>query len=132
MMTKTSILTFYINKLGVQQGFRRICWAMMGYVICSSMSIFFTNIFQCTPISGGWNRLLPGRKCINVSAFRHQKGPGFETDLLQTTPLYYISGANNLITDLILLFLPMPIIWKLKLPIRQRLGLVFVFAMGAL
>lgn len=76
--------------------------------------------------------MLPGRKCINVSALRHQKGTGFETDLLQTTPLYYASGANNLITDLILLFLPMPIIWKLKLPIRQRLGLVFVFAMGAL
>ncbi|KAL0636472.1 hypothetical protein Q9L58_004522 [Maublancomyces gigas] len=113
MMTKTSILTFYINKLGVKEGFRKICWVMMGYVICSSTAIFLTLIFQCKPLAGGWNRDLPGRKCIS------------------TTPLYYFSGANNLVTDVILLFLPMPIIWKLRLPLRQRLSLVVVFAMGA-
>ncbi|KAH0604658.1 uncharacterized protein H6S33_006326 [Morchella sextelata] len=112
MMTKTSILAFYINKLGSEETFRKVCWVTMGYVICSSTSIFFSNIFQCSPIRGGWDYTAPGRKCIN------------------TTPLYYFSGANNLITDLVLLFLPMPVIWKLRLPLRQKLGLVMVFSMG--
>lgn len=38
----------------------------------------------------------------------------------------------NLLTDIIILFLPQRIIWKLKLPKAKRIGITIVFSIGLL
>lgn len=45
-----------------------------------------------------------------------------------------LAGAGvNVLTDLIILALPMPIIWKtLDIPLRSKLSLSFVFGLGSL
>ena len=40
------------------------------------------------------------------------------------------SGALNLITDIYVLCLPLPIVWSLQLPLRKRLGLIAIFMTG--
>lgn len=72
------------------------------------------SLLLCKPVSFNWNFKQKG-SCGNVMA-----------DCL--------AGAGvNVLTDLIILVLPMPIIWKmLNIPLRSKLNLSFVFSLGSL
>ncbi|KAF3938758.1 hypothetical protein ABW19_dt0200454 [Dactylella cylindrospora] len=78
-------------------------------VACVSVSLG-TIIFQCNPVDY-WNDPI-NAKCIDRSAS-------------------FIAGATLIvITDVLVLLLPIPVIWKLKLPIRSRLGVIGIFSLG--
>lgn len=46
--------------------------------------------------------------------------------------MYIINGIGNMILDIAVLALPLPTIWKLKLPTAQKLGLAIIFSLGIL
>jgi hypothetical protein len=50
-------------------------------------------------------------------------------DLL--TPGSPTTGTINIFLDLIIFAVPIPLIMKLQMPKKQRIGLVFVFTIGA-
>lgn len=72
------------------------------------------SLLLCKPVSFNWNFEQRG-SCGNVMA-------------------ECLAGAGvNVLTDLIILALPMPIIWKtLNIPLRSKLSLSFVFGLGSL
>ncbi len=72
-------------------------------------------IFACTPIRYFWDRNVEGGKCpIDIlKAFNAQVVP-------------------NIVTDLVLLGMPMPLVWKLGLPRGQKVALCGIFALGGL
>ncbi|EPS41737.1 hypothetical protein H072_4340 [Dactylellina haptotyla CBS 200.50] len=78
-------------------------------IACVSVSLG-TIIFQCTPIDY-WNDPIFA-KCIDRSAS------------------FIAGGVLIVVTDVMVLLLPIPIIWKLKLPIRSRLGVIGIFSLG--
>lgn len=41
-------------------------------------------------------------------------------------------SAPNIATDLIVLSLPMPLVWRLKIPKKQKIALACVFLLGSL
>jgi hypothetical protein len=45
---------------------------------------------------------------------------------------WYAFSVFNLLSDLACLGLPMPVLVKLKLPKKQKVSLIFVFALGTL
>jgi hypothetical protein len=67
----------------------------------SSLGLFVT-IFQCRPVSGAWN-------------FSY----------------LYASSAVNVATDILLCVLPLPHLWRLNMPLKQRLILCVLLAGGA-
>ncbi|KAF5230748.1 hypothetical protein FANTH_13740 [Fusarium anthophilum] len=69
------------------------------------------DTFFCQPISTFWNQG-NGGKC------------------LPEDPLWYINSAGNIITDLIILVIPLPYLIKLRLASRQRYILVAIFSFG--
>ncbi len=109
-LTKLSILCLYL-RIFSQTWFRRTCWSLLvlisSYAVCSIIA----TIFQCTPIPRFWNKKLPGT-CINVTAF------------------WYANAIFNIVTDVIILGSVPPVIWKLRLPRRQKWGLTVVFGLG--
>ncbi|MCJ1479222.1 hypothetical protein MMC13_007907 [Lambiella insularis] len=73
---------------------------------------FVMGVVNCMPIPGFWNPTLSAR-CIN-----------FEN--------YSIGYAVvNISTDLIILTLPIRVVWRLQLPIGQKIGLTFIFLLGS-
>lgn len=44
----------------------------------------------------------------------------------------YVRGPFNVLSDLYLLFLPLPAVWQLQLPLRKRLGIAGIFLTGSL
>ncbi|KAF1977385.1 hypothetical protein BU23DRAFT_577939 [Bimuria novae-zelandiae CBS 107.79] len=69
------------------------------------------DIFGCRPIQAFWTLKHPF-KCLNQYA------------------VWFFNGGMNILTDLTISVLPMPVIRKLNLPRRQKQALVGIFAVG--
>ena len=46
--------------------------------------------------------------------------------------LYYLGGAYNIASDIVILVLPIPIVWRLRLPKSKKLAVTGIFLMGGL
>lgn len=43
-----------------------------------------------------------------------------------------IQGVLNMLLDFYILYLPIPVLWKLQLPVRKRMGVIGVFMTGSM
>jgi len=83
----------------------------MAFNVALGVAIFIADLLQCTPISFFWDITIGG-KCIN------------------TIPFYFSTAALSVVTDFWILVLPMPLLWGLQLPMKRRLLLMGLFALG--
>lgn len=113
-MTKGAMLCFYL-RFATSRWFRILCWLTIGYVACTMGAVLLVNMFGCTPLSGGWDRSPANPSvCVTDSAF------------------YFYSKASNMMTDIVLLVLPIPVLVRLRLGWKVKVSLVAMFSMGFL
>ncbi|OTB06303.1 hypothetical protein M426DRAFT_319043 [Hypoxylon sp. CI-4A] len=108
---KWSILAFY-RRIFPQPWFR---WALYGVAAFMGAWMFttvFAIIFQCIPIEFNWDTTIDGAHCINIGQM------ALATSIL------------NVLTDVAILILPLPLVWKLNVSRQRRWGLIFLFALG--
>jgi hypothetical protein len=46
--------------------------------------------------------------------------------------LGYVISAFNVLSDIYLLAIPIPVVWKLQLPLRRKFGVIAIFMTGFL
>lgn len=108
------MLCFYL-RLAPHPRFRMICYFSLLYILLVTIAVTLTNAFNCTPIEGGWNR-----------------DPSFHSKCISSKAFAYFPLANNSITDILLMILPIPILMRLQLGWKSKLGLVLMFTAGFL
>ncbi len=113
-MTKTSILIFFLSLSKDELLFRRLNHLTLIVVNLAGAALTFLNIFQCRPPSAAFTYPVPE----NASC----------TDIVT---LYLSSAPVNIITDLAILLLPMPLLTGMRLPRKQKVILVATFSAGA-
>lgn len=116
MLTKTSIVVFFLSVMSrdVDPVFKWCNWLTLVVVNAIGAALTFYNIFQCRPVAAGYLYPTPaGAKCSDI------------------VNLYLSSAPVNIITDIALLFLPMPILTRMRLPRKQKIILVVTFSFGA-
>jgi hypothetical protein len=110
---KVSYLLFYLRVFPTQD-FRKWVWICMGlvggYWLGSMLQIFLL----CTPFEMSWNPTIPGGHCASYNV-------AFST-----------IGVFNLISDLIIMLLPIPLLRNLQMAIGTKLGLIAIFGIGLL
>ena len=113
MATKTSILIFYLSLSISQRVFRWTTIMTLVVVNIAGLALTFLNIFVCRPMS---------------TIFINPK-PDYAhcTDIVT---LYLSSAPVNIVTDLVILLLPMPVLKSLRLPRKQKLILYITFGFG--
>jgi hypothetical protein len=74
-------------------------------------STTIVKIFECTPRERLFDPKIPGT-CIDIPM------------------LLLITGIFNIITDVIILLLPVKAVWDLKMQIRKKTVVVLVFTFG--
>lgn len=79
-----------------------------------SIGIFFALIFACDKIAMNWDVSVTGGTCINR--------PG----------LYIATAVANIASDIVLFILPIPMVRDLQIPLKQKVGLSLIFAIGSL
>ncbi|KAJ8106484.1 hypothetical protein OPT61_g9503 [Boeremia exigua] len=113
MATKTSILIFYLGLSETQKIFRWATIATLVVVNAGGLALTILNIVQCRPVSAAWMVPVPATAhCTNI------------------VTIYLSSAPLNIITDLAILFLPMPILTSMRLPKKQKIILVVTFGFG--
>ncbi|KAL7919816.1 MFS general substrate transporter [Trichoderma austrokoningii] len=114
MATKTSILIFYLRLTqNTQMVLRFASWLILVIVNIAGLVLTFMNIFQCTPVQAAWNADYNGpTKCIPLL-----------TEFICAAPV-------NIVTDLAILALPIPVLTGMRLPSRQKTILVITFTLG--
>ncbi|KAI1116324.1 major facilitator superfamily domain-containing protein [Nemania sp. NC0429] len=111
MAFKTSVLIFYLRlSKNTQKVLRLASWAVLVIVNLAGAVLTLLNIFQCSPVEAAFIRG-PGR-CIPLL-----------TEFICSAPI-------NIVTDLAILALPLPVLTSMRLPQRQKVILVMTFALG--
>ena len=109
---KAQMLFFY-NRLtfGLSQ---QLFVKIMGVVVAVTyIAVFLTIIFGCYPTQRNWQVVpYPGLKCT----FKMQN--------------FYVSTVLNVLTDALVLAIPLPLLWKLQVPKRQKIALVLLLCSG--
>ncbi|EPE26246.1 hypothetical protein GLAREA_02158 [Glarea lozoyensis ATCC 20868] len=114
---KMSVLAFYLRVFqGQSRRFRHIIFALMALVVVSSATMAFVLIFQCDPVHSFWSRMFGGgkRECLNPDV------------------LLYTSSGIIVVTDVTVFILPMKHLWRLSIPNRQKLQVMFLMGLGGL
>ncbi|KAK5086256.1 hypothetical protein LTR70_007370 [Exophiala xenobiotica] len=111
--TKISILFLYL-RLFPDHELRRTIKIGLGLCAASLVCLELACIFKCWPISYSWTFWdgEHGGKCTSMS------GQG------------WANASVNMFADIAVLILPLPTIWKLKLPIEKKLGIMAMFSVG--
>jgi hypothetical protein len=112
MTTKISILALY-NRIFPFRWFKLSIYGLGAFIIAYSVPQMFGTIFQCVPIHSKWT---PGvvPKCINYVA------------------MIIACGVINIITDFIMLGLPIFPLWSLQVSSHRKWALTFMFLIGGL
>ncbi|MCJ1307713.1 hypothetical protein MMC25_001361 [Agyrium rufum] len=110
-LIKFSFLAFYWRLFHVQS-MKIPLFVTAALVAVWMVAIFVVAIFSCWPIHGFWELTLANRKCINTEQF------------------YLAQSVYSIITDLMILILPMPIVWNLQISRGQKIGITSIFLVG--
>lgn len=109
---KLSILLFFQRLFPVQRFTVKV--RITGAVcLVWWIAVIAIQIFSCKPIHGFWDRSVPST-CVDRK-------------------LFYVGVAvPNMITDIIILALPVRMIWRLQTTPGQKIGLLLTFLTGGL
>ena len=110
---KISILLFYYRLFNSDPRFRIAVWVMATVVMCWYITSTLIAIFQCSPIPYNWDRTIPGGQCLSTYA------------------LWIGNSVSSLATDVAILCLPLPIIWRMDVTPRQKTAISGMFLLGA-
>lgn len=86
-----------------------LIWLNISFYLANVLSV----ILQCSPVPKAWNASIQGH-CVNTNL-----------NLI-------VTGTINVISDVLILLLPLWTIWHLKLPIQKKLSVSAAFAAGIL
>ncbi|KAL4789422.1 hypothetical protein BDV19DRAFT_397043 [Aspergillus venezuelensis] len=113
-LVKTSIMVFYLKIFGTKKSFRISVGITMTIVWLWAISVVLETLLLCRPLAFNWDTTIPGGSCGNRNA------------------TYVVAGTLNLVTDLMVMGLPIPHIWRLQLGVAKKIALSVVFCMGLL
>lgn len=90
-------------------------WALhtLSAIVCGySIALVLALIFACNPIAKSWDVSITGGSCIDRNG------------------VYIATAVTNIITDLALILLPVPVVITLQMPRIQKVGLLVLFTIG--
>ena len=111
-IVKAAILFLYIRIFDSSRTVKYTAWALFLFMFGHAIASFFLSIFPCRPVRAYWTS--EPSTCIN------------------TFVLGYISAVISIVTDIAIFVLPLPQIWRMRLPLRVRLQVIAVLATGLL
>ena len=112
-LCKLSVLCFYYRIFAITKGVRIALFVLGGITICWWIAMICTYVLQCIPVKAAWKPEVVS-KCVSIYG------------------LYIGQAVTNVLTDVIILVLPLQPLLKLHIRRFQKLVLIGVFALGFL
>jgi hypothetical protein len=112
-LPKLGILCIYL-RIFIDRPSRWICYALFVILALHSVVVAIMNIFICVPVAFMWDKRIGGGRCLN-----------------QALAVRY-GSLTNIVTDVVMLVLPLPMVYRLKACIRVKLGVLATFLLGSM
>ncbi|KAK7964146.1 hypothetical protein PG988_011120 [Apiospora saccharicola] len=98
-------------------GATRLCNGLMCVLVVYGLFSLFGAVFRCWPVASMWDLPLSGTpgstaRCMNIAVFN------------------YICSGTNILMDLVIFAIPVPLVNRLHISRRQKRALVVVFTFG--
>ncbi|KAJ3498114.1 hypothetical protein NLG97_g1375 [Lecanicillium saksenae] len=110
-LNKVATILLYLRIFSSPR-FRVAAFTIMGVVIAAGIGSIFATIFQCVPVAGAWNHSIKAQ-CIDSGQF------------------WVAYAVMNVLTDFMVLVLPMPMVRGLKFGKRDKVMLYGLFLLGS-
>ncbi|KAF2798255.1 hypothetical protein K505DRAFT_189223, partial [Melanomma pulvis-pyrius CBS 109.77] len=110
--SKLSVLLLYL-KVFTSRTTRLMTWVVIYLVIGTWFTYTVAIMFQCRPFAYNWDKSIQGGRCINIYVFSQS------------------SSVPNIVTDVVVLLLPIRTVIELKISRTRRIGLLLIFLMGS-
>ena len=113
-LIKISVLLFYKRLFRTSTKlFPVSTWTIVGVVLAWGIAFLFSGIFQCVPVEATWDPNISG-VCVDQKAW------------------FLGQAIPNIVTDFLILLVPLPFLLRLKIGKAQKVGLLIVFLLGYL
>lgn len=111
---KVSVLLFYARIFTTNSAwFKRALW-ITGFLCVSYLVVFvLVDVLGCLPLQKFWFRQKPGH-CIDMYS------------------MFLVCGLYDVVLDLIILILPLPMMWRLHIGRGRKISIFFAFICGYL
>lgn len=109
-IVKASVLVLYLRTFPNRRFKIAVC-IVATYVLLWWVSIFLATIFQCNPISDNW-----GTQLSRMS--------GCISDI---NIVYETAAVTSLVSDVLILALPFPLVWKLHMRREHKVAVLRIF-----
>lgn len=111
-LTKTSLLSFYL-RISPQLWYQRAIWLTIVVVATYTVIIASMLLFGCHPIHLNWDPYATGT-CLSAPV------------------LYMAIAVSNIVSDVVLFTIPIPMILRLKMRPMLKIGAIVMFGIGSL
>lgn len=113
-LVKSSVLIFLTRLFGQKDWVRRsLLWLNIAN-ISQMVAVFFAILLQCSPVAFNWDPTIRGGYCVDRRV------------------LYVSTAVFNIVTDCLILGLPLWVFSSLRIPKRAKIALLVVFTLGFL
>lgn len=110
--TKASILFQYLRVFTMKK-MRIACYCLIAFLFTYGAWAILSAWLNCIPVAKFWDDSIPGH-CLNKKA------------------LWFSNSAIHILTDIMIIVYPMPVLKSLNLPRRQKIALMGIFSLGGL
>ena len=111
--TKLSILLLY-NRIFPNRSLRIASWCIGSLTVLILVVSEIVPLLECIPLQALWNPTVTSPRCINFNAW------------------IVTHGTFSVVTDWIVLLMPIPLVWKLKMARTRKIQVMGIFMLGGL
>lgn len=112
LFAKISILLFYQRLFTLSRVSRYCVYIAMAWTTVISSSAIIVDVALCAPRSGESFSIFTGRRCERQTIWS------------------VTQGCLNVLLDFFILYIPIPILWKVQMDRRKKIGVSAVFLTG--
>ena len=109
---KTSLLLFYV-RLFPGRRMRIVAYVTGAMELSFGISATVVDLVTCIPINAFWDETVK-HHCIDTYTF------------------YIVDSAMQLVTDVVVLLIPLPVVWSLRIGTPRKIGLSVIFLLGSM
>ncbi|KUJ13242.1 uncharacterized protein LY89DRAFT_672467 [Mollisia scopiformis] len=111
-LPKITILTLYL-RIFIEKWQRYSVFVVIGVLLLNYIVSMLLNCVLCRPFAYNWNKTIPGGYCMDIKE------------------MYIWYSLPNIATDIIIIILPLPTIWALRMSRSQKIGVIITLLTGS-
>ncbi|KAL4921784.1 hypothetical protein BDW62DRAFT_207984 [Aspergillus aurantiobrunneus] len=110
-LTKISMVLLYMRLFPIKT-YQILLRILLVLVVCSGLYMVLGTLLMCIPVHVFWDQGIEHSSCVSRKV------------------VWFLTAALQISGDLVLVILPMPQLVTLRIPLRQKICLMLIFALG--